>query len=123
MTDTDHHPATPGLGALEGHLETRTRSAFEELTGAIFTEGALDRRTKQLIAVAVAHLTHCLSCIDGHTRLASRAGATPQDIAEAIWVAAEIQAGGTFVHPARGVHLPPNPTPTRRPSRPRGPLT
>ena len=60
-------------------------------------------KTKQLIAVAVAHNTGCSTCIDGHTSLAARAGATSQEIMESIWVAAEVHAGGTFAHPTRAL--------------------
>lgn len=55
---------------------------------------------KQLIAVAVAHVTQCPYCIRGHTRGALRQGATPEEIMEAIWVAAEMRAGGSFAQSA-----------------------
>ena len=51
-----------------------------------------------MIAVAVAHTTQCPYCITGHTKLAVRAGATPEEIMEAIWVAAEMRAGGAYAH-------------------------
>ncbi|MCH6472501.1 carboxymuconolactone decarboxylase family protein [Sinomonas sp. 5-5] len=60
----------------------------------------MDEKTKQLIAVAVAHVTQCPYCIDGHTRLASRKGATDREVMEAIWVAAEMRAGGAYAHAA-----------------------
>lgn len=53
---------------------------------------------KQTIAVAVAHVTQCPYCIRGHTRAALRAGATQQELMEAIWAAAEMRAGGAFAH-------------------------
>ncbi len=59
MTDTIHHPTTPEAGRARRDPGPRTRRAFEELRRAIFAEGALDRKTKQLIAVAVAHVTQC----------------------------------------------------------------
>jgi AhpD family alkylhydroperoxidase len=62
------------------------------------SEGALPEKTKQLIAVAVAHVTQCPFCITGHTKLAGRKGASPEEIIEAIWVAAEMRAGGAFAH-------------------------
>jgi AhpD family alkylhydroperoxidase len=64
----------------------------------VFADGALSARTKQLIAVAVAHVTQCPYCITGHTRLARRAGASPEEIMEAIWVAAAMRAGGAYAH-------------------------
>lgn len=53
----------------------------------MFAEGALSAKTKQIIAVAVAHVTQCPYCIKGHTKAARGAGATPQELMEAIWVA------------------------------------
>lgn len=64
----------------------------------MFAERALDERTKQLIAVAVAHTTQCPYCIKGHTRRAKQSGATDEQIMEAIWVAAEMRAGGAYAH-------------------------
>ena len=40
----------------------------------------------------------CPYCITGHTKLAVRAGATPEEVMEAIWVAAEMRAGGAYAH-------------------------
>ena len=71
----------------------------------VFAEGALDARTKQIIAVAVAHVTQCPWCIEGHVRAARRAGATPEQIMEAIWVAAEMRAGAAFAHSIKALDL------------------
>jgi AhpD family alkylhydroperoxidase len=84
---TTHRPRTREASAYDTAPGPRTRRAFEELRYAIFSEGALDPLTKQLIAVAVAHTTGCQCCVSGHTVLATRAGATPLDLTEAIWVA------------------------------------
>jgi AhpD family alkylhydroperoxidase len=46
----------------------------------------------------VAHTTQCPYCIQGHTRLARRRGATDEQIMEAVWVAAEMRAGGAYAH-------------------------
>ena len=64
----------------------------------VFADGALLEKTKQLIAVAVAHVTQCPYGIRSHTRIAVRKGATELEIMEAIWVAAEMRAGGTYAH-------------------------
>ena len=59
---------------------------------------ALPAKTKQLIAVAVAHVTQCPYCSRGHTKAALRADAGPEELMEAIWVAAEMRAGGAYAH-------------------------
>src|SRR5207248_4437432 len=56
--------------------------------------------TKELIAVAVAHVTQCPYCIRGHTKRAILTGATEQEIMEAIWVTAEMRAGAATSHSA-----------------------
>lgn len=66
----------------------------------MFAAGALDARTKQLIAVAVAHVTQCPYCIRAHTKAALRKGAGEHELMEAIWVAAEMRAGGAYAHSA-----------------------
>ena len=74
--------------------------AFKAFSRSVFAEGALPAKTKQLIAVAVAHVTQCPYCIRGHTSAAVQYGATAEEIMEAIWVAAEMRAGGAYAHSA-----------------------
>ena len=74
--------------------------AFLEFSRQVFADGALDEKTKQLIAVAVAHVTQCPYCIRAHTRAALRKGASEEQLMEAIWVAAEMRAGGAYAHSA-----------------------
>jgi len=79
--------------------------AFHAFSKAVFAEGSLDRRVKQLIAVAVAHVTQCPWCIEGHVKAARRDGATGAQIIEAIWVAAEMRAGASFAHSIKALEL------------------
>ena len=96
---SDLYPkATPEIGERRKELAPEINDAFEAFSKAVFADGALPGRTKQLIAVAVAHVTQCPYCITGHTRQASRAGASDEEIMEAIWVAAEMRAGGAYAH-------------------------
>ena len=74
--------------------------AFRNWSKEVFKEGALDEKTKQIIAVAVAHVTQCPYCIKGHTKIALRKGATNEELMEAIWVASEMRAGGAYAHAA-----------------------
>lgn len=104
MTESVYHPATPELAARRAQLAPAVHEAFENFSRAVFAEGALPEKTKQLIAVAVAHVTQCPYCIQGHTRLAERTGASPQEIMEAIWVAAEMRAGGAYAHSTLALH-------------------
>ncbi|MEO8751023.1 MAG: carboxymuconolactone decarboxylase family protein [Allobranchiibius sp.] len=96
--DSMYHATTPEIAARRKELAPHTHEAFEAFSRAVFAEGALPEMTKQLIAVAVAHTTQCPYCIQGHTRLARRKGALDEQIMEAIWVAAEMRAGGAYAH-------------------------
>lgn len=73
-------------------------AAFKAFGEAVFADGALPAKTKELIAVAVAHVTQCPYCIRGHTASALRKGATQAELMEAIWVAAEMRAGAAYAH-------------------------
>lgn len=92
--------ATPQLAAMRKQLAPDIHEAFTSFSERVFAPGALPVKTKQLIAVAVAHVTQCPYCIRGHTKAALREGATAQEIMEAIWVAAEMRAGGAYAHSA-----------------------
>ena len=73
--------------------------AFKNFNSEIFEkESALSRKVKELIALAVAHTTQCPYCIESHVKAAKKAGAPDQEIAEAIFVAAALRAGGAFAH-------------------------
>lgn len=73
-------------------------AAWKAFSKAVFADGALDAKTKQLIAVAVAHVTQCPYCIEAHGKGARKAGASEAEMMEAIWVAAEMRAGGAVAH-------------------------
>src|SRR5690606_12046180 len=90
MTEHIFPNLTSELAATRQALAPDTEQAFKAFGKQVFAEGALSTKTKQLIAVAVAHVTQCPYCIRGHTKAARRQGATPQEIMEAIWVAAEM---------------------------------
>lgn len=72
--------------------------AWRNFSRTVFKAGALDEKTKQLIAVAVAHVTQCPYCIHSHTPQALKKGATKEEIMEAIWIAAEMRAGAAYAH-------------------------
>lgn len=102
---TEVYPrATQKIGERRRQLAPETHRAFDEFSRQVFAAGALPEKTKQLIAVAVAHVTQCPYCIAGHTTLAHRKGATDQEIMEAVWVAAEMRAGGAFAHSTLALH-------------------
>ena len=98
MTDSIYPPSSTETAERRRALAAETEKAFQAFSRQVFADGALPAKTKQIIAVAVAHVTQCPYCIRGHTKSALRHGATPQELMEAIWVAAEMRAGGAYAH-------------------------
>jgi AhpD family alkylhydroperoxidase len=60
--------------------------------------GKLSGKFKEIIAVAVAHATQCPYCIDVHTKNAVKAGATNEELSEAVMVTSALLAGGAYAH-------------------------
>jgi len=104
MSDSLYPERSPELLKRRRELAPDTNAAFEAFSRQVFAEGAIDELTKQLIAVAVAHVTQCPYCIEGHTKLAKRKGATSEQVMEAVWVAAEMRAGGAYAHSVLALH-------------------
>ena len=97
-----HEPLYPmttrELARKRTELAPGIAAAFKAFGAAVFADGALPARTKQLIAVAAAHVTQCPYCIKSHTEAALKQGITEQEVMEAIWVAAEMRAGAAYAH-------------------------
>ena len=98
MTDTMYPPVSKSLTEARTRASPEAHAAFQNFGKKVFADGALPLRTKQIIAVAVAHVTQCPYCIKGHTKAALARGATAEEIMEAIWVAAEMRAGAAYAH-------------------------
>lgn len=91
----DDIEAAPRLVAL-APPEGRAFMAFN--TACERDNGAIPRKYRELIALAVALTTQCAYCIDVHTRHARTHGVTKEELAEAAFVAAAVRAGGTLAH-------------------------
>ena len=98
MTTELYPAASPAVARARRELAPGPAIAFRDFGKAVFRDGALPAKTKQIIAVAVAHVTQCPYCIRGHTRAAVAEGVSHQQLMEAIWVAAEMRAGAAFAH-------------------------
>jgi len=71
---------------------------FFEFLEAVKKPGALDTKTKELIAVALAVAARCKYCIVFHVSEALRHGAKPEEIREAGWVAVLMCGGPCFTY-------------------------
>ena len=74
---------------------------FGALSRAAFAQGALEQKTKELIALAIGVVEGCDGCIASHGQAAARAGATRQEAAEAIGVTFLMHGGPATIHGAR----------------------
>ena len=74
---------------------------FGEFHHAAFTPGALDAKTKELMAFAIGVIQRCDGCIASHAEGAARAGATRQEAAEAIGVAMLMNGGPATIYGPR----------------------
>ena len=72
--------------------------SFIEFDQKAFKDGAMPARTKELIALGIAHITQCPWCIDAHVKRAEKAGATEQQLAEVIFVSMAMAAGAAWSH-------------------------
>ena len=99
---SDHYYSKDALSSMGKMAEVKgdLLGAFMGFNMQVFAEGALSVKTKELIAIACAHVTQCPYCIDGHVRKAKEAEATDAEIAEAIMVGVALSAGAAMAHGA-----------------------
>jgi AhpD family alkylhydroperoxidase len=77
--------------------------AFVAFDKAALAAGAISAKHKELMAVAVALTTQCPYCIEIHANRAREAGASNQELSEAVLVAAALRAGGAITHGTHAV--------------------
>lgn len=70
---------------------------FVELEKVAFQDGSLSKREKELIAIGISIVNDCESCLEWHIREALEAGATEEQVVEAIGVAIEMGIGPATV--------------------------
>jgi AhpD family alkylhydroperoxidase len=88
------------LGKMK-NLETyapEAMKAFVAFDKAALTDGAIPKKYKELMAIAVALTTQCPYCIEIHSNKARETGASVQEIAETVLLAAALRAGGAITH-------------------------
>jgi AhpD family alkylhydroperoxidase len=74
---------------------------YHEVSDSNANIGRLDAKTRELIALAVAVTRQCDRCITVHADGATKHGATPEEIMEALGIAIAVNAGATLVYSTR----------------------
>jgi AhpD family alkylhydroperoxidase len=82
-------------------LSPDTIKGYQALSAAGAKANLLGPKTRELIALAVAVTVRCDGCIAVHTEAAARHGASREEIAEALGVAAAVNAGAALVYSTR----------------------
>ncbi|MFJ9610302.1 carboxymuconolactone decarboxylase family protein [Kitasatospora sp. NPDC101176] len=89
-----------------GRLAPAEFAAWQSFQGAVDrTDGAVPRRYRELVAIAVALTTQCSYCLDVHTGQALRHGVTAEELAEVVFVAGAVRAGGSLAHGLQAMKL------------------
>lgn len=78
-------------------LKSKVYDRFLQMEQAAYADGALSRKTKELIAIGISVQMDCESCMQWHIEQAAACGATQQEILEAIETAIEMGAGRVTV--------------------------
>ena len=101
MSDHYHDPADLGRLKEMSKLAPTEFNAWLNLDKIVGRDdGAIPRKYRELIALAVACTTQCPYCIEVHTKAAKAQGATRQEITESAFLAAALRAGGAATHGA-----------------------
>ena len=83
-------------------LAPSAMSGFQEFDKVALADGVIPKKYKELMALAVALTTQCPYCLDVHKKAAKAAGASDEELAETVFVAAALRAGAAVTH---GTHL------------------
>ena len=114
---SDHHDAHGGMHEhgrdLLAGLAPHTRDlrdlipgvyeGFGRMHAAAFADGEVDRKTKELIALAIAVAVRCDGCIAAHAKAAAREKATDKEVAETIGIAISMSGGPGTVYGPRAM--------------------
>ena len=105
MSETYYDPADLKKFGDIADWEPDLAKKFFDYYGAVFEEGALTKREKSLIALAVAHAIQCPYCIDAYTEDSIKKGADENQMMEAIHVAGAIRGGASLVHGTQSMKI------------------
>jgi AhpD family alkylhydroperoxidase len=73
-------------------VEPRMRKIYFRFYQETYKSSVLDRKTKELVAIAASLATHCEGCLEGHIKKALKSGATPEELSETIAITMGVNA-------------------------------
>lgn len=82
-----------------------TMKGFGQIASSATADGKLSKRDKELMAVAIAVVTHCDDCILYHLRAAVKAGASRDHVVETLALAVEMGGGPAVVYGSRALEI------------------
>lgn len=101
-----HDPSDMKLLKDMRQVAPREFDAWMKLDGIVgLTDGAIPLKYRELIAVACAHITQCVYCMEEHIGSAKKAGASRAEVTEAALLAAALRAGAAGAHGALALKL------------------
>lgn len=98
MKETYYDPADLKKFSRIKDFQENLGNKFFDYYNSVFEDGALTRREKSLIALAVAHVIQCPYCIDAYSENCLEYGADEAQMMEAVHVGAAIRGGAALVH-------------------------
>ena len=79
-------------------VQPDTGKAFTAMHHASMDDGALDKKTKELLALSIGISQRCIDCIGFHVKGAIKQGATREEISETISVAVMMGGGPSYMY-------------------------
>ena len=94
----DYHYAKKRDPKVNEYFDEEVMKGFIDWNKKVMASGKLDKKTKEIIAVACTYMTRCPYCIEGHAKAAIKAGASKEELTEAIQIAMALNAGAVVAH-------------------------
>lgn len=94
----DYHYAKKRDPRVNEYFDKEVMDAWSNWNNLVMAPGKLGKKTKELIAVACTYMTRCPYCIEGHAKAALEAGASKEELAEAIQIAMALSSGAVIAH-------------------------
>ena len=94
----DYHYSKERDPEVNKYFDKDVMMAWADWNRKVFEPGKLDKKTKELVAIACTYMTRCPWCIEGHAKAAIKEGATKEEIAEVIQIAMALSSGAPVAH-------------------------